>query len=982
MASYIQGVTDYIPQLQSFHPDLNYYSNILQTKQSQYDSAHKQINQSYGTLLNAPMTRMENLTRRDKFFKTIDTDVKKIAKLDLSQEQNVTAAMNAFRPIYNDKSIVNDMVWTRQKNNAIATGENFRACIDPDKCGGSFWEDGLKRINYETEEFKNASTDEALRIAAPNYVPFVNLNKNAIKEAKAAGFNVTQDTIKGGYKITDHNGNLLSGDKDKWGILPNYLYGIFKDDQKVMDVFRTKAYVERKDYGIANALNHGGDIDSAEMEYVNHVLGSSIKNLTTDAEKSKQMYAETDNNLKVLSKKVKNDGGIIEDSPEDSLIQAYTKILDSKQAAEAHHDTVLNSIQTATNLQDPKALKRRADDIIAYNGFRTEIWNASNEYAMGTAKQELTVDPYSMENVRFNHEKKLKDYEFDIWKNKQQYEQNQNINKLVALGLSPEQAQIFALQSGGKGFNKKDIDTFLRDQKVSPTGKDVAYFGLGATDYNLAAVTENDRVIDRQHAAVAVSSTLFLKKTADVLKDAYNSKDPDIKDNALKTLKNIFQGTKFNVESFLNNQIGSGDIDKIGESDAVGRYKVAANMADKPEAHYWSPKLVAYQAEATKNKQIFEQMAKSRSEAAKTTISNWVDDVSKNMTGKDRGTTVISVGSIQNQDGSIRSFEDAKKVYANAAAHYYDVDPGDLRSDGEGGYYRAVGREGYEHVTKDQRVQEAKVKAEKAFDKSKYEGLVKEYGKRFTESGGKQFLGTSLLQGVGGTAVQKAKSYNVNPADVNSEVGLGLVNTIANNPEAQIVTNSPIALKTFLSDFENDYKVGNKAHNNANFEVQQEIVPVGINGSTEEAIRYKVTPTSGYILSHIAKKDYDPSADYSWTFEVLASEDKTGFSENTRLTGAQMLMNMSGKTLSYSNPTFGNVSLHHDPENGYYYTGTLNAFDTEEGKFYEAPIPTQYLQDVDADKAYANMVNAAQNYYYKRTQKDKQEYLKTHKNKS
>ena len=125
------------------------------------------------------------------------------------------------------------------------------------------------------------------------------------------------------------------------------------------------------------------------------------------------MYSETDNNLKVLNKKVQNDGGIIEGSPEDSLIQAYSNILSSREAAEAHHDNVMNTIQTTVNLQDAKALKRRADDIIAYNGFRTEIWNAANEYAMGTAKQELNVDPYSMENVKFNHEKQLKDYDFD-----------------------------------------------------------------------------------------------------------------------------------------------------------------------------------------------------------------------------------------------------------------------------------------------------------------------------------------------------------------------------------------------------------------------------------------------------------------------------------------------------------------------------------------------------------------------------------------
>ena len=38
MSTYLQGVTDYIPQFQPFQPDLNFYANALQTKQNQYDT--------------------------------------------------------------------------------------------------------------------------------------------------------------------------------------------------------------------------------------------------------------------------------------------------------------------------------------------------------------------------------------------------------------------------------------------------------------------------------------------------------------------------------------------------------------------------------------------------------------------------------------------------------------------------------------------------------------------------------------------------------------------------------------------------------------------------------------------------------------------------------------------------------------------------------------------------------------------------------
>jgi hypothetical protein len=44
MATYLQGVTDYIPQFQPFQPDLNFYGNVMQTKQTQYDTNWKALN--------------------------------------------------------------------------------------------------------------------------------------------------------------------------------------------------------------------------------------------------------------------------------------------------------------------------------------------------------------------------------------------------------------------------------------------------------------------------------------------------------------------------------------------------------------------------------------------------------------------------------------------------------------------------------------------------------------------------------------------------------------------------------------------------------------------------------------------------------------------------------------------------------------------------------------------------------------------------
>ena len=93
MATYLQGVEDYIPQFQPFDPDLNFYANVLQTKQTQYDSNWKAINKIYGQYFYSDLTRDGNIAKKDELIKSIDFNLRRISGLDLSLEQNVEQAL-------------------------------------------------------------------------------------------------------------------------------------------------------------------------------------------------------------------------------------------------------------------------------------------------------------------------------------------------------------------------------------------------------------------------------------------------------------------------------------------------------------------------------------------------------------------------------------------------------------------------------------------------------------------------------------------------------------------------------------------------------------------------------------------------------------------------------------------------------------------------------------------------------------------------
>ena len=136
MATYLQGVTDYIPQVQPFRPDLNFYEGVLNKKQAQYEAGYAKLSNLYGTLLNSELSRTDNSERRDKFFTDIENQIKKISSLDLSKNENVKAAQKVFQPILDDKYILKDIAFTRSYRAEMNKAQYFMNCVDEKKCGG------------------------------------------------------------------------------------------------------------------------------------------------------------------------------------------------------------------------------------------------------------------------------------------------------------------------------------------------------------------------------------------------------------------------------------------------------------------------------------------------------------------------------------------------------------------------------------------------------------------------------------------------------------------------------------------------------------------------------------------------------------------------------------------------------------------------------------------------------------------------------
>lgn len=264
MATYLTGQPLFLPSVQPYQPNFQLYAGALQMKQTQYDNNRKKISNLYGSLLNAPLTRDSNAAARDEFFNTINYEIQKLAGVDLSLEENVNAASQLFTSLYDNKNIVKDMVWTKNFQNEMEAAENFRNCLDPEKCGGQYWDGGVQALEYRRQEFRNASDEEAMGFADVKYTPYVNVQEKAAKIFKEMDWNfkpIPTFSEDGAWMIQTKNGEPIVGP------LLAHLQGVLGQDPQIQEYYKTKAYLDRKNFAHNNAQEYGS-VEAAESVYI------------------------------------------------------------------------------------------------------------------------------------------------------------------------------------------------------------------------------------------------------------------------------------------------------------------------------------------------------------------------------------------------------------------------------------------------------------------------------------------------------------------------------------------------------------------------------------------------------------------------------------------------------------------------------------------------------------------------------------------
>jgi hypothetical protein len=399
MATYLQGVQDYIPQFQPFQPDLNLYSNVLQTKQTEYDTAWKSLNNVYGQYFYADLTRDGNIQRKEELLQNIDFNLKRISGLDLSLDQNVEKAVQVFKPFYEDEYLMKDMAWTKNYSNQKGRAEGLKNSLD-EKRRTSYWDGGVRALDYMREEFKEASDQESLGFQNASYTPYVNSQKKAMELAKEAGLSVESVDFSedGRWIVKKTNGEQLIEP------LAKLFESQLGSDPAIQAVYKTQAYLDRKDYAYSNAGQFGGDKNAAEMKYLEDsytMLKETNQRRYKNLQQTSTQYGKkiTELEQQIRDKKSFPEAEVmLENLKEakdinDKIVQ---RIDENNEALEDEEGTATTSSGFQNPYGDLKSLRWKVDNAMASTLMQKDLNEAAQVFAYRGAKTDIKENVYAV----------------------------------------------------------------------------------------------------------------------------------------------------------------------------------------------------------------------------------------------------------------------------------------------------------------------------------------------------------------------------------------------------------------------------------------------------------------------------------------------------------------------------------------------------------------------------------------------------------
>jgi hypothetical protein len=457
MATYIPGIESYTPTYTPFEPDFKFAQAVLSTRQDRYDTNYKQLNDVYGSVIYADLSREDTTKQRDDFANKLVPSIEKIAEMDLSIGANVDAARAVFNPFIENNLIQQDIYRTARYKGEMQRAQSLLNAPNPD-ANKQYWQTGIDYLNYQMEDFVNASPEEALRQPMPKYVPNANLYDMALDYLRESGievedFHFTKDNR---FIIKQKNGELIydaSYDRVKRALAQN---------AKVQQAYAADSYVKARRHAETGVkAGKYQTINDGRVAWAQDIL-ADINFKATQLQLKHEGKIEELNSLKLRHESANQ--GVNPDKLSPREKRSYEEVLMNLKEVEEENksnQTLLQSMGTMTS--DQESLLNRAYATLMNWNISDDLRAAAKSYSMESASREPIVNQFQLENDRHRNAM-IRDAANNAFKAEEGRLNRANELKAAGVLMDPSlQAAFDKLQLAGAG----SVD-YVKDEDGKP----------------------------------------------------------------------------------------------------------------------------------------------------------------------------------------------------------------------------------------------------------------------------------------------------------------------------------------------------------------------------------------------------------------------------------------------------------------------------------------------------------------------------------
>ena len=606
MATYIPGVEDKIPQSQPFVPDYKFLSDVLQVRQDRYDKNYKQLNDVYGKVVYADLTRDDNKYIRDQYANQLAPQIKQISGLDLSLQSNVDAAYGLFRPFYENEQIIKDLTATTTLKNERKKAASFKDSPIR-QVREKYWDYGIQGLDIWEENFKNADPQKALTMGLPTYIDDVDLVEQAEMLLDQSDLGDKSDVFisqdnkwivkqKSGSLITSApTGNIITI-KTKEGkelqvpetknLALDYVKNRLMDDPKVQAAYHLRNFVDMTNYVKENSEAMGGD-DAAKKEWIKITqekytpkLESEIIALNGIKEEKKLEVASWESYAKSIG---------IKPGSQDDI--DYLNSLDQLKLVEETSQGQTDKLKDVTApTSDLKDLLVKTYTLAMGVQMGTDMLTAASSYANKTMTRDMDPNPVYTKWIEHQYAMQRIKYKESIKNAKENKENVENPS-----------VSLYRRKQGNDKNLAGDIEV-AKDNIEGVVDKTKNIFGIEVT----TNVTDGIKINQETYTNEVDESTSRMK---DIIRDVYNKNagrlglDPsrftpifsnelmigDRKEQQGTIVRDIYGNTLFTSAPDTSGYTASGGIGVDSDStinDMSGTMNIPTDITEENVAYY------------------------------------------------------------------------------------------------------------------------------------------------------------------------------------------------------------------------------------------------------------------------------------------------------------------------------------------------------------------------------------------------------------